>query len=114
MHPSLFDPPAPVPVKRKRHRTATTSVDAYHDARESGRLHRSERICLEVLRALGRLTRHQIADTTGLPLSSVCGRVHSLISKGEVREVEVDGKRLVTNGRHVLEAVITQTMRRAG
>lgn len=110
--PDLWHSPAP--RKRKRHKTATTSVDAFHDAREAGRLQRTEQIVLDAFRSIGPATRHQVAAVTGLPLSSVCGRAHRLLHDGHLRHQVVNGKRVVRDGRHVLEAVIVHTQRRAG
>lgn len=111
--PDLWSPVTP-PPKRKRHRTATTSSDGLDDARQSGRLQRAERIVLDALRGHGRLTRHEVSAATGLPLSSVCGRVASLMKSGDVQEVILNGRKLVVDGRHVVEAVIQNTLQRAG
>jgi putative intracellular protease/amidase len=110
--PTLFD--VPLPPRRKRHKTASTSVDALDNARQAGELERVEREVLGALRAYGQLTRHQVADVINRPLSSVCGRANALIKAGHVHEVIENGRKLVIDGRHVLEAVIQQTQRRAG
>jgi predicted transcriptional regulator len=57
------------------------------------------------------MTRHEIADATGISLQSVCGRVAELMSSGEIREQVVAGRKIVRDGRHVLIATITQTQR---
>jgi len=103
--PTLWDPPAA--PRRKRHKTASTSsagLDRVRPVRST-----QQQTVLDTLRGYGRLTRHEIAAVTQLPLSSVCGRVNELLSTGEVREVIEDGKRIVRNGRHVVEAVIHTT-----
>lgn len=93
---------APAPVRRKRHRAASTSSDAYHDA--APLRPRQQQIVLDALRAFGAMTRHEVAAATGLPLSSVCGRANELLRSGEVRELVEGGRRVVRDGRHVLVA----------
>lgn len=111
--PSLFDPPAaPKRPPRKRRKMADTSTDGLLDVQP--RKHTQCALILETLRAWGSMTRHEIAISTGLPLSSICGRVAECIAAGSVREQVVAGRRVRRDGRHVVEAVITQTMRRAG
>jgi hypothetical protein len=110
--PTFFDPVPQKPVRRRRHKTASTSSDAYADLQS--RLAKQERIVLETVRALGRATRHQVAEVTGYPLSSVCGRVHTLVKSGDLREVVEHGRKLTWDGRHVVEAVIQHTLQRAG
>jgi hypothetical protein len=98
--PTLWDPP----VKRKRHRTASTSsagLDRVRPVRST-----QQQTVLDTLRGHGCLTRHEIAAVTQLPLASVCGRVNELLATGEIREVIENGRKLVRNGRHVVEAVI--------
>jgi predicted transcriptional regulator len=109
--PTFFDPVPPKPVRRRR-KTASTSVDAYADL--GPRRPQQQRIVLETLRGHGPMTRHEVAAATGYSLQAVCGRVHELVKSGDIREVVVDGRKLVRDGRHVVEAVIANTMRRAG
>lgn len=44
------------------------------------------------------ITRHEIADKSGLPLQSVCGRVNELLKSGAL--IELDATR---EGRHLLQ-----------
>jgi hypothetical protein len=106
--PNLWDPPA-APRKRRRHRTATTSSDALDRVRPVRP--RVRQIVLDTVRGYGPMTRHEIADATGISLQSVCGRVAELMSSGEIREQVVAGRKIVRDGRHVLVATITQTQR---
>lgn len=101
---------------RKQRQMADTSVAAYRVADSSGHLSRTEQIVYDTLTSFGRLTRHQLAAATGLPLSSVCGRVKALIDKGQVRDVTDGAKKLICDGRHVVEATAHQVhqQRRAG
>jgi predicted transcriptional regulator len=84
-------------------------VDAFHDAADSGRLGKTRQAVLDALRGCGPLTRHELADVTGLPLSSVCGRVNELIKAGEAQELVEDGRRVRRDGRHIVTAVIHNT-----
>jgi DNA-binding transcriptional regulator LsrR (DeoR family) len=97
------------PTKRKRRKTADTSSDGLRTANQP----KQQRIVLETLRALGPMTRHELAAVTHLPLSSVCGRVSELMKAGSVK-VQIDAGKLVRrDGRYVLEATY-HTMARAG
>ena len=108
--PTLFDPPTAV-RRRRRHRTADTSTDGLLAAAD--RAPRQRQRVLDTLRAWGSMTRHELADATGLPLSSVCGRVNELMKSGAVREQVVAGRRIRKDGRHVVQATF-ETQRRAG
>jgi len=39
------------------------------------------------------ITRNQVAQITGLPLSNVCGRVHELMDKGLITAYRAEGER---------------------
>jgi len=58
------------------------------------------------------MTRHEIADATNLPLSSVCGRVNELMKSGECGLQVVAGRRVRRDGRNVVQA--TFHVQRAG
>jgi predicted transcriptional regulator len=99
-------------VKRRRHRTADTSTDGLLAVAD--RAPRQRQRVLDTLRAWGPMTRHELADATGLPLSSVCGRVNELMKSGAVREQIVAGRRIRKDGRYVIEAAFQTMNQRAG
>jgi hypothetical protein len=100
----------PPPTKRRRRRsTADTSSDGLRATNRP----KQQQTVLQTLRALGPMTRHEIAAVTGLPLSSICGRVSELLSVGSLVVAVQDGKRVRRDGRYVLEAAFT-TLQRAG
>lgn len=107
--PTLFD--APKPARRRRHRTADTSTDGLLAVAD--RAPRQRETVLQTMRAWGPMTRHELAEATGLPLSSVCGRVNELMKSGAVKERIVAGRKVRKDGRYVIEAAF-QTQRRAG
>lgn len=96
----------PPPTKRRRRRTADTSSDGLRQANRP----KQQQTVLQVLRALGPMTRHEIAAVTGLPLSSICGRVSELLHEGSIAIAVADGRRVRRDGRHVLTATF-QTQR---
>ena len=108
--PTLWDPPRP--VRRRRRHTADTSTDGLLAIQPHA--HTQQRLVLDTLRAWGPSTRHELAAMTGLPLSSICGRVAELVAEGSVRERVVCGRRIRRDGRHVVEAVFNTQQRRAG
>ena len=65
-----------------------TSRKAYHELREADALGKQQRIVLQALR-WGDLTRNEVAEVTGLRVSSVCGRVNDLVA---IRMADVAGK----------------------
>lgn len=81
-----------------RTQVSETSRDAFNSIRREGKLQPMQKSILDALKD-GRLyTRKQLRDITGMELSSVCGRVNSLLAAGlidlhgEVRD-EKTGKR---------------------
>lgn len=66
---------------------ADTSIDAYDEHRESGRLGEQQRRLMEWLHLNpGEYTRSELAKRTGIRLSSICGRVNELIELGYLEE----------------------------
>lgn len=62
------------------HATADTSVDAYHEHRESGELGaQQKKIMLWFHANGGEHTRSELSSRLGMRLSSVCGRVNELV-----------------------------------
>lgn len=108
VEPTFWD--VPVPKRRRKHRTADTSRDGRLAV--ASRLPTQRATVLNVLRALGPMTRHELAAVTHLPLSSICGRVAELVKAGSIVEQTLDGKRVRRDGRHVLMAAYQ--VRRAG
>jgi DNA-binding IclR family transcriptional regulator len=77
---------------------ATTSRDAYDEHLESGKLGEQQRkLMLWFHTHGGRYTRAEIASTTGMRLSSVCGRVNELIQLGYLEEG--DRRKCIVTGR---------------
>lgn len=91
-------------INKKRHRTADTSRAAYQDAKDSGLTHRTRGLVLAALRGYGPMTRHELSAVTGLPLSSICGRVNELMAEGLVSVHEEDGHKVRRDGRYVMRA----------
>ena len=66
---------------------AATSRDAYAAFILGPELPRQQRVIVDLLAAHpGGYTRAEIAEATGLRLSSVCGRCHELLERGVVEE----------------------------
>jgi len=78
---------------------ATTSIENYHAHKSSGRLGKQARALVEFIanHTDRDWSRAELAEQTGLRLSSVCGRVNELIHSGHVepqanRRCQVTGK----------------------
>ncbi|WP_163557546.1 helix-turn-helix domain-containing protein [Halomonas sp. NO4] len=86
---------------------AATSLDAFHEHLVTGGVSQQQCIVLGILRRFGAMTRQQIASTSGIPLSSVCGRCNELLAVDQIEVVGVQytqvGKR--RSPREVLELV---------
>lgn len=66
---------------------AATSIDAYQHHRDSGKMGEQERTIFEFIQGFPNgMTRRQIAQQTDLDLSSVCGRVNTLVKSGHLLE----------------------------
>lgn len=105
---STFWEATPAPKRTRRRRTADTSSDGLRLTNRP----KQRQTVLEMLRACGPMTRHELADACHLPLSSVCGRVSELLHEGSVVIAVEDGKRVRRDGRFVLTA--TFLTQRAG
>lgn len=66
-----------------RTNVSETSRMAYHQLRDEKKLQPMQQRILDALRS-GAMTRKQLRDSTGMELSSVCGRVNSLLASGLV------------------------------
>lgn len=81
-----------------RTQVSETSREAFHSIRREGKLQPMQQSILDAIAGQGACTRKQLSRFTGMELSSVCGRVNSLLAaglieiKGEVRD-EKTGKR---------------------
>lgn len=78
---------------------ATTSIENYHEHKDTGRLGKQSRAIVEFMAInIDRdWSRAELAEHTGLRLSSVCGRVNELIHSRHVepqpnRRCHVTGK----------------------
>lgn len=79
---------------------ADTSIDAYHEHRDSGRLGKQAQAILDKMRPGWGYSRRELVETTGIELSSICGRVNELLKLGILQEQSprkcgVTGKRVV-------------------
>lgn len=64
-----------------------TSVDSYHEHRDSGKLGKQQQRIVTYMRACpGGYTRSELAAVMGARLSSVCGRINELIKRGIVHD----------------------------
>jgi hypothetical protein len=62
------------------------------DVRRSGRSAHQQQAILGAIRWHGPGTRQQLAEATGLALTSVCGRCHELLAVGRLEVVGTQGK----------------------
>lgn len=65
-------------------RVTETSLQAYSELQRDKQLQPMQQKILEALAFGDRMTRKQLRDATGMELSSVCGRVNSLLAAGLV------------------------------
>lgn len=86
---NLTDAPTTVTHRESVARSRAAKVDAYRACDTS-----THRLVLDCLTShpLG-LTRHEIAELTGLPLSSVCGRVNELLNEDRPKLYVSDERR---------------------
>lgn len=91
---------------------ATTSATAYRDHKETGRVSAQQQTILDALQDGFALSRREIADETGLELSSVCGRVNELLQIGLL--VEVRARQCNLTGRTVRPVMIAATVNHEG
>jgi hypothetical protein len=84
---------------------ADTSVTAYREHRDTGKLGRQASFILE---QMGDKTysRRELARHTGLELSSVCGRVNELLAIGLLEEV--DSRRCSITGKTIHPVRLTR------
>lgn len=66
---------------------ADTSVTAYREHRDTGKVSRQAQIILSAMIPDRTYSRRELAKATRLELSSVCGRVHELLAIGLLEEV---------------------------
>lgn len=65
---------------------ASTSLETYRGLSDSGSLQPKEIAVMDLMRCSAALTREQIAQRLGWKESAVCGRVNSLVTKGQLQE----------------------------
>lgn len=66
-----------------------TSIEAYDEMKGSGKLTNMQRKVLDAM-ATGRdYSRAELAKSTGMQLSSICGRVFELKEKGRIAEAPI-------------------------
>jgi hypothetical protein len=79
---------------------ADTSIEAYHEHRDSGRLGAQHLHILDQMRPGWGYSRRELMLITGLELSSICGRVNELVKLGMLQEQSprkcgITGRRVV-------------------
>ncbi|CAH1044535.1 MarR family winged helix-turn-helix transcriptional regulator [Halomonas sp. TD01] len=72
---------------------------AFSEHRRSGRLKSTQGVVIAALVSKGPMTRNQLAEATGLPLSSICGRCRELL---DLDYVDVAGMSADSPSRQVL------------
>lgn len=65
---------------------STTSIAAYKDHREAGKVSAQARSILDAMKPGIKYSRRELVEITGLELSSICGRVHELLGSKLIRE----------------------------
>ena len=83
-HPDLFNqPPAPTPKPKAVAQVRDTSLEAYVEHAETGKLNEQQQTIMYFMRFKpDGVTRNELSTGTTMRLSSVCGRVNELIKKG--------------------------------
>jgi hypothetical protein len=78
-----------------------TSLDAYLDTKPH---HQAQELrLLSFLERAGRpMTRNELAALSGIALSAICGRAHSLVGKGSLIELERRACRITGRSAHPL------------
>lgn len=66
---------------------AMTSIFAYKEHQETGKLGNQARSILHKMDLNKEYSRREIVQLTGLELSSVCGRVNEMLQAGVLKEV---------------------------
>jgi Mn-dependent DtxR family transcriptional regulator len=61
---------------------ADSSIAAYHEHRDSGALSRQKKELLQAVLDGRDYSRRELAEATGILMSSVCGAVNELIKRG--------------------------------
>lgn len=72
---------------------------AISEHRRSGRLKATQGAVMAALTSKGPMTRNQLSETTGLPVSSICGRCRELL---DMDYIEVAGMSANSPARQVL------------
>lgn len=91
---------------------AATSAAAYRAHHETGRVSAQQQTILDALEMGFAMSRREIADETGLELSSVCGRVNELLQIGLL--VQVPTRRCNLTGRTVHPVMIASMLENTG
>lgn len=80
---------------------ASTSIDNYREHRDSGKLGEQQRKIMIFFHLKGgEHTRSEIAQQTGMRLSSVCGRVNELVELGYLEDTERRSCRVTGKSAH--------------
>ena len=67
---------------------ASTSIEAYKEHKETGKLGRQASAILERMSPGMDYSRKELSRLTGFELSAICGRVNELLSVGLLEELE--------------------------
>jgi hypothetical protein len=90
---------------------ADTSIEAYIEHRDTGKLGRQAAALLEKMNPNKDYSRKELSRITGFELSAICGRVNELLALGLLEELEprkcnITGKKIhpiklrTNNGNH--------------
>lgn len=63
-----------------------TSLAAHYEHSVSGAMQTQRDFIFNFLKEHGSRTREQLVEATGIPINSVCGRVHELKELGQVKD----------------------------
>lgn len=78
---------------------ADTSIEAYKEHKDTGKLGRQAAAILEKMIPSKDYSRKELSKATGFELSAICGRVNELLAMGLLEELEprkcnITGKRI--------------------
>lgn len=87
---------------------ATTSIQAYREHRDSGKVSGQARRILDSMLGGVSYSRRELAEHTGLELSSICGRVNELVAAGLLEETPTRRCRITGKSVHPVRRVPSQ------
>lgn len=87
---------------------ATTSIHAYQEHRDSGKVGRQARTILFSMPVGVSYSRRELAELTGIEISSICGRVNELVSIGLLEETPTRRCRITGKSVHPVRRLPSQ------